>query len=307
MKKTSFSSLLMIGAIAATIFIAGCKKENSDTLSAQEEEQAATYASESETQSEIIFNDVFDNVMGVNSEVGTGGTGIFGRVASAPNGREMGVDSVPSCVTITIVPLAQGVFPKTVTLDFGSGCYSHGHLRSGKIRTVYTGRLVESGNSATTTFDNYKIDSVSVEGTHKITNTTGSTAGANQKQYKIEVTDGKLTKPNTDYFQWNAVRTITQTEGNGTVIAADDIFKVTGVANGKVKRGILIFLWNSEITEPLIKKYICSWISKGTIRVVRQGLAATSPWVGILDYGAGTCDNAATLTINGTSHQITLH
>ena len=79
----------------------------------------------------------------------------------------------------------------------------------------------------------------------------------------------RLTKPNTgNYFQWNAVRTlITQTEGNGTVIAADDIFKVTGnVANGKVKRGILIFLWNSEITEPLIKKYICSWISKGTIK-----------------------------------------
>jgi hypothetical protein len=88
---------------------------------------------------------------------------------------------------------------------------------------------------------------------------------------------------------------------------ADDIFSVRGTAHGKVKRNNLIVLWNSEITEPLIKKFICPWISKGRIRTIRQGLAQSSPWVAILDYGTGSCDNQATLTINGNTRQITLH
>jgi hypothetical protein len=172
---------------------------------------------------------------------------------------------------------------------------------------VYSGRLNETGNSAITTFENFKIDTVLVEGTHKISNTTGSTSGANQRQFKIEVIDSKLTKPNGAYVQWSTLRTTTQIEGNGSVTAADDIFRVTGRANGKVKRGNIIVLWNSEITEPLIKKFICPWISKGRIRTVRQGLPANTPWVAILDYGTGTCDNQAMLTVNGNTRQITLH
>jgi hypothetical protein len=307
MKKFSLITRLTTVAFAATFLIAGCKKETSESLSVQEEEQAATYSTESEAESEFSYDDVTDNVMGVNSELGVGGVGIFGRAAAGESGRTTGVDSMPPCVKVSIVPVQPGIFPKTVTIDFGTGCLSHGHLRSGKIRTVYTGRLIEPGSSATTTFDNFKIDSVSVEGTHRITNTTGSVAGSNQRQFKIEVTGGKLTRPNGNYIEWNSVRTHTQIEGNGSVTPADDIFSVRGSASGKVKRENIIVLWNSEITEPLIKKFVCHWISKGRIRTVRQGLPANTPWVAILDYGAGACDNGATLTVNGNTHQITLH
>lgn len=308
MVNRSFFTRLTTLVFVAALTIIGCKKESSDSLSPKEEEEAANYISESEFDSELAFNDVFDNVMGVNTDVGMGGVGVFGRVsASSPNGREAGVDSMPSCVTVTITPVQPGVFPKTITLDFGSGCFSHGHLRSGKIRTVYTGPLREAGNSATTNFDNFRIDSILVQGTHKITNTTASTPGANQRQFKIEVIDGKLTKPNGNYSFWNSNRTNTQIEGNGTIAPADDIFQVRGIANGRVKHENLIVLWNSEITEPLVKRFICRWISKGRIRTVRQGLPQNTPWVGILDYGTGSCDNQATLTINGNTQQITLH
>lgn len=307
MKKVSLVPLFTTVALATTLFITGCKKENSDTLSAQEEQEAATYSSEAEADIEVAYNDVFDNVMGVNSELGTGGVGIFGRKASPlQNGREARIDSLPSCVTVTIAPLQPGIFPKTVTIDFGSGCFSHGHRRSGKIQIVYTGRLLVPGNSATTTFINYKIDSIAVQGTHKITNTTGSTTGSNQKQFKIEVVGGKLTWPTGNFAEWNAIRTITQIEGNGSAIPADDIFHIRGNAQGKVKRGNLIVLWDSEITEALMKKFICPWISKGRIKTVRRGLPQNTPWVAVLDYGNGACDNQATLTINGNTRQITL-
>ena len=307
MKKLCFITRLTTVAFAATLLISGCKKENSDTLSSQEEQEAAIYSSESEADAEVAFNDVFDNVMGVNSELGTGGVGIFGRVASPRDGRVGGVDSLPPCVRVSIAPLQPGVFPKTVTIDFGAGCFSHGHLRSGKIQIVYTGRLLVPGSSATTTFIHYKIDSIEVGGTHVITNTTANTPGSNQKQFKIEVINGKLTWPNGNFAEWDAVRTNTQIEGNGTAVPADDIFSVRGHANGKVKRGNLIVLWDSEITEALVKKFICPWISKGRIKTVRRGLPQNTPWVAVLDYGTGVCDNKAALTINGNTRQITLH
>lgn len=307
--KKSFLTRLTTTAFAVSLLVIGCKKENSDVLSPQEEEAAATYSMEAENESDLAFDDVFNNVMGVNSELGTGGVGIFGRTggsSDAVDGRANRVDSVPPCVTVTIVPQTPGVFPKTVTMDFGTGCYSHGHMRSGKIITVYTGRLIHPGSSATTTFDNFKIDSVKVEGTHKITNTTGSTPGSNLRQFKVEVKNAKLTKPNGNFTEWNAVRVHTQIEGNGSAAPADDVFRIEGTAHGVVKRNALIVRWNTTIVEPLIKKFSCRWISKGIIKTMRQGLSANSPWVAILNYGNGACDNLATLTINGNTRQITL-
>lgn len=305
MKKSALFTRLITAAFFTSLVMIACKKENSSSLSPAEEEQAANYSSESETENEVVFNDVFDNVMGVNTEVGIGGTGVFGRVAS--NGRENGVDSIPSCVQVSITLLnAPARFPMKIVIDFGSGCVGRdGHKRSGKIITEYSGKLTEPGNSATTRFDGFKFDSISVQGTHKITNSTA--AGSNQRQFTIDVTDAKLSKPNGNYSMWTSTRTITQIEGNGTPLyPLDDIFKITGSAHGQVKHGDLIYAWRSEITEPLVKKFTCHWISKGTIKVRRETLATNSQWVATLDYGTGDCDFLATLTINGVSHQIQL-
>jgi hypothetical protein len=305
MKKSAIFTRLITAVFFTSLVMIACKKENSGSLSPAEEEQAANYSSQSETENEAVFNDVFDNVMGVNTEVGVGGTGVFGRLAS--NGREDGVDSIPSCVQVSITLLnAPNRFPMKIVIDFGSGCLGRdGHTRSGKIITEYSGKLTEPGNSATTRFEGFKFDSISVQGTHKITNTTAS--GSNQRQFTIDVTDAKLSKPNGDYSMWTSHRVITQIEGNGTPLyPLDDIFKVTGSAHGQVKHGDLIYGWQSEITEPLIKKFSCHWISQGVIKVRRETLSTNSQWVASLDYGQGSCDFLATLTINGVSHQILL-
>jgi hypothetical protein len=307
MKKSAFLTPLITAALFSALVLIGCKKENSDTLTPQQEEDIATVSSESEAQSQLTLDDVFDNVMGVNNDVGMAGTGVFGRV-SADGGRLYGVDSVPHCFTVTITHLSTtDFFPLKIVLDFGTqGCTSNdGHTRYGKIITTYTGRLITPGKSATTTFEGYKIDSISVQGTHKITNTTA--LGSNQRQFTVEVTDAKLTKPSGNYIQWEGTRVITQVEGNGTPdLPLDDVFTITGSGHGKVKRGNDLFIWQSEITEPLRKKFICHWISKGILKVRRETLPATSPWVSFLNYGNGACDFDATLTINGVVHQIQL-
>jgi len=294
-----------------TVFIIvifnSCKKELSEPVTPVQEEDAANYFSQSETESELVFNDVFDNVMGVNTEVGIGGTGIFGRISSSTGtSREMNVDSIPPCVTITITRLnLPDLFPVKIVMDFGNGCTgADGHIRYGKIITTYTGRLIIPGKSATTIFDGFRLDSFQVQGTHKVTNTTAS--GSNHAQYTVDVTDAKLTRPDGNYTSWGSHRVITQIEGNVTITPIDDIFTIEGTAHGRVKHGNDIFAWQSEITEALRKKFICHWISKGIIRMRRETLPATSPWVAILNYGNGDCDYLATLTINGVTHQIQL-
>jgi hypothetical protein len=308
MKKTALFTRLITAAFFTSLVMIACKKETSSSLNPAEEEQAATFSSQSETENEVVFNDVFDNVMGVNTEVGIGGTGIFGRISTTTNGRETNVDSLPSCTHVTISFLnAPDRFPMRIVIDFGAGgCLGRdGHTRYGKIITEYTGPLTVPGNSATTVFDGFKFDSISVQGKHKITNTTAS--GSNQRQFTVDVDGAKLSKPNGDYSMWTSNRVTTQVEGNGTpLFPQDDIFKVTGSAHGQVKHGDFIYAWQSEITEPLIKKFICHWISKGTIRVRRETLPTNSQWVATLDYGQGDCDYFATLTINGVTHQIQL-
>lgn len=307
MKKSALFTRLITAAFFTSLVMIACKKENSASLSPAEEEEAATFSSQSETENEVVFNDVFDNVMGVNSEVGIGGTGIFGRMSSTANGREQGTDSLPSCTQVSITFLnAPARFPVKIVIDFGAGCIGRdGHKRTGKLSIEYTGKLTEPGSSATARFDGFKYDSISVQGTLKITNTTAS--GSNQRQFTIDITDGKLTKPNGDYSLWTSHRVITQTEGNGTpLFPLDDIFKVTGSSHGQLKHADLIFAWHSEITEPLIKKFSCHWISKGIIVVRRETLPTNSQWTATLNYGQGDCDFLATLTINGSSHQIQL-
>ena len=306
MKKSSPFTQLVTAAFFLSFVLIACKKENSGTLSPAEEEQAVSYSAESETENEVVFNDVFDNVMGVNSEVGIGGTGIFGRV-SASNGRDLNMDTLPSCTKVTITQLnATARFPIKIVIDFGTGCLGKdGHVRSGKIITEYSGRLIEPGSSATTSFEAFKFDDVSVQGRYKITNSTA--AGSNQRQFTIDIDDAKLTRPDGNYSLWSSHRVITQIEGNGTpFVPQDDIFKVTGSSHGQVKHGDVIYAWRSEITEPLIKKFTCHWISKGIIKVRRETLPTNSPWVATLDYGNGDCDRLATLTINGTTQQIQL-
>lgn len=292
--------------LVALIFNSCAKETSNDFLSPQEEEQASLAMTESDAEAEIVFNDVFDNVMGANNDVGMEGTGVFGRMNNNFNTEIARIDSITRCFSVTITQTTVGsAFPVRIILDFGNGCLGRdGHTRYGKIITTYTNRLITAGASATTTFEGFKLDSVLVQGTHKITNTSTS----NQHQFKVDVEGAKLTHPNGNYSEWNSHKTITQTEGNATaVLPFDDIYKVEGAASGKVKRGDRLHAWRTEIVEPLIKKFTCRWIAKRIVRIVRVSSAANSPWVALLDYCNGNCDNQATITINGVTHQITLH
>lgn len=295
--RFNITQLVTIILFFSLLMVTSCQKENSQTGTDDDQQiEASKVSSESDGESESVFNGIFDDAIGVNDEVGIAGTGIFGRVAACPD--------------VTVVRLSTSApFPVKIIFDFGaSGCVGRdGHLRKGKIFTIYTARLTNPGATATTTFEGFYFDTIKVEGTHKITNTSPSVpTQPATRQFTADVIDGKLTKPSGNFIEWNSHKIITQIEGIGTNLPLDDIFRVEGSARGKVKRGNLIVIWESNITEPLIKKFSCRWISKGKVRTVRASTSANSPWIALLDFGAGNCDNQAVITINGIAHQITL-
>ena len=306
--KLIFSPARLATLIVVSLLVFGsCKKETSaDTT---QEEFASQASSEADAEADDIFNEVFDNVMGVNADVAFGGTGVFGRMNPGTSGSGESA-RINSCPNVTITQMnAPDAFPVKVVMDFGAGCTGHdGRTRSGKIVTVYTKRLTVPGAIATTEFVEYMVDSIKVQGVQIITNQSEPiTSNCMTHKWNVEIQKAKLTKPNGNYVEWNGTRTVVQSEGNCTIlIPLDDIYKITGSANGKVKRGDLLIAWNSEITEPLIKKFTCRWLVKGTIKLARLNLTTNSPWVATINYGNGDCDNKALATINGVAHIITL-
>lgn len=279
---------LAVLLLSCTFYFVSCKKDSSASTSSNEADAAITAeVTQNDATAEVQFNDVFDNVTSINGGDSLGlveGAGIFGRG-----------DSVGHCFTVTVSPTTPGVFPKTVTIDFGTACTGRdGKTRSGKIISVFTGRLGIPGNSVTTTFDNYMVDSFKIEGTHKILNTSSS----NNRSFTTTVTSAKITRPNGKWFTWDSNKVIVQTEGNGTPRwPFDDKFEITGSRSGSNSNGNT---WSATIANKLVRTGNCIWTVSGTVNLTRNSNTA------VLDYGNGDCDNKATITINGQVKEITL-
>jgi hypothetical protein len=286
--------------VCAVVSISSCKKDNNGIMpetQALTEETTTLAVAQEDAETEAIFDDVFNTNGSIGEadageDLGFGGNlpGVFS------NGRDMNTDSTGRCFTVTVVPNIPHVFPKTVTINFGDGCIGRdGKLRKGKIVSIFTAPMRVPGSKVSTTFINYAVDSFKVQGTHITENTSTS----NLNGWKVTVLNAKITNTNNNKWRsWNSLRSVTQIEGNGTpAFPLDNVFKITGGARGENSAGNQ---WSSTIQEPLIKKFTCRWIVKGTVKLIRDGRE------GLFDYGNGNCDNQATITINGVSYPVTL-
>ena len=117
--------------------------------------------------------------------------------------------NILGCATVTVSP---GAFPKTIVIDFGTGCTpTNGTvLRSGKINITLSDSLRKSGSVAVMTFDNYYVGGFKKEGTITWTNT--SQGGV--KSWTRACTDGKITTPNGRYWLHSGSQNVTQTAGS---------------------------------------------------------------------------------------------
>ncbi|MDX2047971.1 MAG: hypothetical protein SFU87_14365 [Chitinophagaceae bacterium] len=274
--KTILKASLILAAVSYLNF--GCKKD--DNGGNNTSEQKTVELSSANTTSESLYDDVFSEVLQVNDQSGLNG----------PSGTEQ----IFGCATVTVNPQDAGVFPKTVTIDYGtSGCTVLGITRKGKIIYTITGKFRNSGSTLSVTFENYSVNNHKLEGTYSITNSTSG----NTPSITTQVTNGKLTYPDGKYYTYSGTRTWLQSAGVGTTSILDDEFTITGSSNVASSEGNTL---TATIKTGLLRKMTCLNVVSGTVEVVYNNIP------GLLDFGTGECDKNATVKVANKTYDITL-
>jgi len=198
----------------------------------------------------------------------------------------------PECVEIT--DSGEDAYPRTITIDFGDDCYTpNGLQRTGIIEVVLTGDVRnEEGAVRTVKFEDLAIgDFMTVNGTRTLTNT-----GQNEEG---QWTFSQETSTTIDRPVLDIVRTYSGTRtwlaGHDTEECGDDIWLRDGAGEKTISNG----MGETTVTatyDAVVYDRPCGYPVSGTVTLVRNQFER------IMDFGDGTCDALAELTINGTTY-----
>ena len=270
----------MIAALAV-ISITSCNKE-------QGIDQDSIDLADDDAVSSAVFDDIFSTVDNADIILSGYQKGEFSK---------SDIVLSDSCPTVTLSHPSDGIWPKTITIDYGTGCTGfYDNTRSGKIIIIVTGPRLETGSKKTVTFDNYFFNGIKVEGTKEIEN-----KGFNSNQhlvFSVKLTGGKLILPDESVVERSFEHQKELIAGLQTRNIWDDECLITGTANGININGVA---YNNKIITPLHWKRVCKFIVSGAVKIEREGKDPV-----ILDYGTGECDAVATITKGGETKEILL-
>ena len=198
----------------------------------------------------------------------------------------------PDCVEIT--DSGEDVYPRTITIDFGDDCFTpNGLQRTGTIEVLLTGDVRnEEGAVRTVTFEELTIgEFMTVNGTRTLTNT-----GQNEEGHWTfaQETSTTVDRPVLDIVRTYA-GTRTWLAGHDTEECGDDIWQRDGAGEKTISNG----MGETTVTvthEAVVYDRPCGYPVSGTVTLVRNQFER------IMDFGDGTCDALAELTINGTTY-----
>lgn len=238
------------------------------------------------TFAEGVFNDVFTQVHQIASD-----TNYINKIIHPTH-------MLATCPTITVSPaLPNPAYPKTLTIDYGTtNCVgSDGVSRRGKIIAVFTGKYKTPGTKITFTLDSYYVNDNLVQATKTVVNNGKNSSG--NLLFSINVSNASITTSD-GTIKWKSSRVREWVDGDDTATLLDDIYSITGSA---AVTGVKGNVSNISIKTALIVKPSCQWITKGVIELTPSNLSTRT-----IDFGEGSCDNDATLTLNGTTQSIEL-
>lgn len=280
-KNWIVKSLLIVAA--ASFMITGCKKKEADDT------DSATAADNA--YAEATFNDIGN----IADEAGQNGN--VSNYKAVENTNLLGV-----CATVTF-SFSNKADQDTIVVDFGAGCVCNdGRTRKGQIIVYYSGKFKSPGSTHTITFNNYYVDNNKVDGTKTVTN-NGKDGNGNMN-WSVSV-NGTITLAAGGVITWTSNRTTTLLLGwntaDSTITWAKSKWSVTGNANGTSAKGVD---YTATITSPVVRDLTCTNIGRrhftqGVVDIARTGKKPCT-----IDFGDGTCDNIAIVTINGKTYKV---
>lgn len=197
----------------------------------------------------------------------------------------------PDCVTITITSENGFTF---ITLDFGLGCeLNNGNIVSGKIHISY-GPIQNGTRTINYSFEDFIFNDKGIEGGGTIfrehSNAIGNPQSTFHKNIVVTFPEGLVaTVDGTRDREW--------VEGVGSGTWMDNVYLVTGNWTIEFSTG---HSRSALVTEALRREATCHYFVSGLLEITRNETT------GVLNYGDGTCDNIAILTVNGKEYIIIL-
>ena len=284
MKRKNLISVISIVLMAMFIMTACEKDKNIQTLDIATAEDDAIM--------DLAYEDVFSEVDAVMNTMD-----LIGYIMPA---LKSGLE-IERCRVISIDQPEGSFWPRVVTIDYGEGCTVGKRTRKGKIIITISGPMWQEGSIRIVTFENFFVNDHQVEGVRTVTNEGRHPEGDYEGKIYVSVLleDGKVTTPDNTVITKQVNRTRTFVEGEDSKWdTRDDIWYIEGIATGTNRNGVA---FNREITSPLWKEIGCRFITQGTVVISVEGSDDA-----IMDYGDGTCDAEATVTVGEETRTINL-
>jgi len=202
-----------------------------------------------------------------------------------------GENKLPECASVSVTYPEGTLFPKIITIDYGeTNCQVRPNVwKRGKVMVLISDSLVNLNAKRTVTFDNFYINDHAVTGTRTITNLGQNSDGHMVYDINNNFSVGEWSRQATGAKTW--------IEGFGSNDYSDIVFLLDGSSSTTRPNEMVI---SRTITEPLRIDRSCGYITEGILTIQWNGNSA------IIDFGDGTCDDAATITFNGEVFEIDL-
>lgn len=213
---------------------------------------------------------------------------------------EVSYATIGNCATITRVSRTDN--SRELTIDFGTtNCQgADAKSRRGKIIARYTGNYFTDGLIANVSFEDYFVNDHQVTGTKTINRGLNGSNGFPTKQVNADLNIRLANNGGT--LVWRCDRSREWIAGSDTpFVFSDDTFRWNGVAiltssNGRTATATI------DRNNPLIKT-----LRIGCARTFVSGVINfnfNNSTSASIDYGDGTCNRTATITVNGKSREV---
>jgi hypothetical protein len=314
MKNKSIFGILTLALLSGGLIFTSCKKKDTPapTPAPDTEQTSSTDNAYAENSANDIQN--------IGSQVSESGSLNTFKTTQTFNTGEL---LIAPCATISVVA-------KVITVDFGNtGCLGlDGRIRTGKLIYDFTASPNNvtayrmPGFSFNVSSVNYVVDGYTINIANKtVKNTTplsvsGQTAYTGTNLTWSVSANISIVKPaNAGTISWTCNRTMTLTNSSnpncykGQLVPIDwtkAIIQVSGTANGTTAGNES---YTSTATN-MVKDFNCSpdpnHIHKHPFISGTLDFTPGQKLVRHIDFGPGTCDLNATVTINGTSYPFIL-
>lgn len=275
------AKILLLIMVSSLLFIS-CNKD---------EETTSTPVSEADVTTSAKIDNVSDDVLQI----------VESQSDESPAGRMSSVAQsfLTGCATVTTI-YSGNTWTRTIFFGDTNCTLANGNTVRGTITATFTNDFAAATRTINYSFTDFYHNDRHVEGNRTVVKTILPN-GHPQATINLAMTVTYPASQGGGVFTRTGSRVREFTVGYNTPELLDNEFSVTGtwvttLPNGNSR--------TTTITSPVIIKFHCfsvgnsSIFTSGTLSIVSTNGSA------ILDYGDGSCDNHATITINGVVHHI---